>query len=117
VSWRYLACATEAVLRAGAIQRARYGQDIEIQHKGTIDLVTEVDRACETAVLEVLRAHFPEHDIVTEESVLERSGSRFLWFVDPLDGTTNFAHTTRSSAARSASRRTASRSRAPSTTR
>jgi myo-inositol-1(or 4)-monophosphatase len=92
VSWRYLACATEAVLRAGAIQRARYGQDIEIEHKGTIDLVTEVDRACEVAVLEVLRAHFPAHDIVTEESVLERSGSRFLWFVDPLDGTTNFAH-------------------------
>jgi len=92
VSWRYLACATEAVLRAGALQRARYGQEIEIQHKGTIDLVTEVDRACETAVLEVLRSHFPEHDIVTEESVLERSGSRFLWFVDPLDGTTNFAH-------------------------
>jgi hypothetical protein len=92
VSWRYLACATEAVLRAGAIQRARYGQEIEIQHKGTIDLVTEVDRACETAVLSVLRSHFPEHDIVTEESVLERSGSRFLWFVDPLDGTTNFAH-------------------------
>jgi myo-inositol-1(or 4)-monophosphatase len=92
VSWRYLACATEAVLRAGAIQRARYGQEIEIQHKGTIDLVTEVDRACETAVLAVLRSHFPEHDIVTEESVLARSGSRFLWFVDPLDGTTNFAH-------------------------
>jgi myo-inositol-1(or 4)-monophosphatase len=92
VSWRYLACATEAVLRAGALQRARYGQQIEIEKKGTIDLVTEVDRACETAVLQVLRAHFPEHDIVTEESVLARSGSRFLWFVDPLDGTTNFAH-------------------------
>ena len=63
-----------------------------MQHKGEIDLVTEVDRACEAAILEILRARFPEHDIVTEETHLERTGSRYVWFVDPLDGTTNFAH-------------------------
>jgi myo-inositol-1(or 4)-monophosphatase len=92
MSWRYLAAATQAVLRAGAIQKARYGQQIEIRHKGEIDLVTEVDNACEEAILGVLRERFPDHDIVTEETDLARSGSRFVWFTDPLDGTTNFAH-------------------------
>jgi myo-inositol-1(or 4)-monophosphatase len=92
VSWRYVAVATEAVLRAGAIQKARYGQRVEVEHKGEINIVTEVDRACEAAVLEVLRSRFPGHDIVTEETHLERTGARHLWFVDPLDGTTNFAH-------------------------
>jgi myo-inositol-1(or 4)-monophosphatase len=92
LSWEYVACATEAVLRAGALQRERYGTEFAIHQKGEIDLVTEVDRACETAVLETLRAHFPDHDVVTEETEIARTGSRFLWFVDPLDGTTNFAH-------------------------
>jgi myo-inositol-1(or 4)-monophosphatase len=88
----FAAVAAEAVLRAGAIQKARYGQKIEIRHKGEIDLVTEVDRACEDAILATLRARFPAHDIVTEETVLARTGSRHVWFTDPLDGTTNFAH-------------------------
>jgi myo-inositol-1(or 4)-monophosphatase len=92
VGWEYMAVAAEAVLRAGAIQKERYGHHIEIHHKGEIDLVTEVDRACEVQILKTLRSRFPKHDIVTEESDLARTGSRFLWFVDPLDGTTNFAH-------------------------
>lgn len=87
-----VAVAAQAALRAGAIQKERYGQRIEIRHKGVIDLVTEVDRACEDAILETLRARFPEHDIVTEETDLARRGSRYVWFVDPLDGTTNYAH-------------------------
>jgi len=88
----YLAVAVEAVLRAGAIQRARYGQPIEIRHKGPVDLVTDVDRLCEDAILETLRSRASGHDIVTEETQLAKSGSRFCWFVDPLDGTTNYAH-------------------------
>ncbi len=92
MSWRYLAAATHAVLQAGAIQRSRFGHEIEVRHKGEIDLVTEVDRACEDAILATLRARFPDHDIVTEETAIERTGSRFLWFIDPLDGTTNFTH-------------------------
>jgi myo-inositol-1(or 4)-monophosphatase len=92
MSWRYVATATEAVLAAGELQRAKYGTEIQVAHKGEIDLVTEVDRASETAILEVIRERFPGHDIVTEETALERTGSRFVWFVDPLDGTTNFAH-------------------------
>ena len=79
----YAAVAAEAVLKAGAIQKARYGQKIEIRHKGEIDLVTEVDRACEDAILATLRSRFPDHDIVTEETDLARTGSRHVWFIDP----------------------------------
>jgi myo-inositol-1(or 4)-monophosphatase len=92
VSGDFVAVAAEAALAAGAIQRARYGQEIEIRHKGTIDLVTEVDKECETAILAVIRARYPDHDVVSEETDLARRGSRQVWFVDPLDGTTNFAH-------------------------
>jgi myo-inositol-1(or 4)-monophosphatase len=84
--------AAEAALRAGAIQKARYGQELDIRHKGTIDLVTDVDKACEDAILEVIRSRFAHHDIVTEETHLERTGARHVWYVDPLDGTVNFAH-------------------------
>src|SRR5688572_5468710 len=93
LSWRYLAVATRAVLRAGELQKARYGaSDLQVANKGEIDLVTEVDRACEKEILSILRESFPEHDIVTEETDLARTGSRHVWFIDPLDGTTNFAH-------------------------
>jgi myo-inositol-1(or 4)-monophosphatase len=92
VSWRHLAVATEAVIRAGQLQKERYGTGVPVEHKGEIDLVTEVDRACELAILDTLRSRFPDHDIVTEETDLARTGSRHVWFVDPLDGTTNFAH-------------------------
>lgn len=92
MSWKFTAVAAEAVLRAGAIQKQRYGTEIAIHHKGEIDLVTEVDRACEDAMLDTLRSRFPDHDIVTEETELARTGSRYVWFTDPLDGTTNFTH-------------------------
>ena len=90
---REAAVAAEAVLMAGAIQKGRYGaKDLEIGFKGEIDLVTEVDKACEKAVVALLRSRFPAHDIVTEETHLAQTGSRYVWFIDPLDGTTNYAH-------------------------
>jgi myo-inositol-1(or 4)-monophosphatase len=92
LSWQYLAVAMEAALRAGRIQRERYGRGVAVELKGEIDLVTEVDRACELAIVETIRARFPGHDIVTEETDLARTGSHHVWYVDPLDGTTNFAH-------------------------
>ncbi len=92
MSWQYVAVASEAAVRAGEIQLEHYGQDVKIEKKGAIDLVTEVDHACEGAILEVIRARFPDHDIVTEEQDLARTGSRHVWIIDPLDGTTNFAH-------------------------
>ena len=92
MSWRHLAVATEAVLRAGRIQRDRYASGVAIEYKGEIDLVTEVDRACELTILEAIRSRYPAHDIVTEETDLARTGSSHVWFIDPLDGTVNFAH-------------------------
>lgn len=92
MGWSFLATAAEAVLRAGAVQKSRYGERVEVQLKGEINLVTEVDQACERAILELLRERHPDHDIVTEETALTSTGSRYVWFVDPLDGTTNFAH-------------------------
>ncbi len=92
MSWQYVAVAAEAAVRAGAIQRERYGEGVKVDYKGEIDLVTEVDHACEAAILEVVRSRCPDHDIVTEETDLALKGSRFVWLIDPLDGTTNFAH-------------------------
>ncbi|HEU5319791.1 MAG TPA: inositol monophosphatase family protein, partial [Methylomirabilota bacterium] len=92
MTWDPLSTAIEAALQAGAIQKSRYGQTVEIHHKGKIDIVTEVDRACEHAIVALIRRRFPDHDIVTEETALARTGSRYVWYVDPLDGTTNFAH-------------------------
>jgi myo-inositol-1(or 4)-monophosphatase len=92
LSWRFLAVATEAALRAGRLQLERYASGVAVEYKGEINLVTEVDRACELAILETIRSRYPDHDIVTEETDLARTGSRHVWFVDPLDGTTNFAH-------------------------
>ena len=87
MSWRYLAVATEAVLRAGPHPAERYASGVAVEYKGEIDLVTEVDRACELAILEAIRSRYPSHDIVTEETDLARTGSRHVWFIDPLDGT------------------------------
>ena len=92
MSSQYLAVAALAALRAGAIQKARFGQVLDIRHKGKVDLVTDVDKSCEDAVLEIIRARFGDHDIVTEETHIDRTGSRYVWYVDPLDGTVNFAH-------------------------
>ena len=88
----FLGTATEAALQAGAIQKAKYGTRVAIEHKGEINIVTEVDHACEDVIVALLRARFPDHDIVTEETEIERTGSPYVWYIDPLDGTTNFAH-------------------------
>jgi len=88
----FRAVAADAALISGRIQKARLGTDIGIEKKGELDLVTEVDRACEEAILARLRRSFPTHDIVAEESGAAITGSEFVWYVDPLDGTTNYAH-------------------------
>ena len=75
LSWQYAGGGDRGGARAPARSRRRsYGQKLEIRHKGEIDLVTEVDRACEDAILATIRARFPDHDIVTEETDIERTG-------------------------------------------
>jgi myo-inositol-1(or 4)-monophosphatase len=88
----FRAVAADAALISGRIQKARLGTDIGVENKGELDLVTEVDRACEVAILERLRRSFPNHDVVAEESAPSLRGSDYVWYVDPLDGTTNYAH-------------------------
>ena len=65
---------------------------IGYEYKGEADLVTEADRASEQLIVTRLRAAWPHHDIIGEEGTRDAHGSAFRWYVDPLDGTTNFAH-------------------------
>ena len=78
--------------QAGALLRGFYEKGVATEYKGDVDLVTEADRASETLIVERLKAAFPEHGIYGEEGTREGLESEFRWYVDPLDGTTNFAH-------------------------
>ena len=77
---------------AGALLRDYYQRGVTAEYKGEIDLVTEADRASETLILDRIRAAYPDHAILSEESGANRQASRYQWIADPLDGTTNFAH-------------------------
>lgn len=84
--------AVEIAREAGALLANYYERRIPFELKGEFDLVTEADRASERLVVERLRSHFPAHNIVAEEGGGHESASEYAWYVDPLDGTTNFAH-------------------------
>ena len=89
----YLTTAVEAVVLAGDLQMARFGQDFQINKKGTIDLVTEVDVAVERRFRALVAERFPDHQILAEEmggAAAVPAGP--CWVFDPIDGTTNFAH-------------------------
>jgi myo-inositol-1(or 4)-monophosphatase len=89
----YLKIAVEAAKIAGKIQQRHYGRVKHIQFKSSsINLVTEVDKACEKAVLGHLKKRFPTYGLWGEESGQEQKQSEYTWIVDPLDGTTNYAH-------------------------
>jgi myo-inositol-1(or 4)-monophosphatase len=84
--------AIEISLAAGNLLRYHFGRRIAYDLKSEFDLVTEADRASEKLVVERLRQYFPLHSITAEEGGGRESGSEYRWYVDPLDGTTNFAH-------------------------
>jgi myo-inositol-1(or 4)-monophosphatase len=77
--------------QAGQILRAGYQQEHQVVYKGVIDLVTETDRQSEDYLLGEIRRNFPDHHILSEESGGTR-GDRHQWYIDPLDGTVNYAH-------------------------
>lgn len=79
-------------LRAGEILRAGFGKHHQITLKGEIDLVTEVDRQSEDFLLAEIRRDFPSHRIVAEENGAIRGEDGCAWYIDPLDGTVNYAH-------------------------
>lgn len=92
----FLDIASEAALAAGAILKAYSNklEEVEVKEKGRPgDLVTVADKQAEAAILEVLQRHFPSHSILAEESgQLGDNQNDYLWAIDPLDGTTNYAH-------------------------
>ena len=83
---------TEIAREAGALVMEYFHQRVKVEYKGEVDLVTVADRKSEALILERIRRHWPSHDILGEEGGLHDQGSDYRWYVDPLDGTTNFAH-------------------------
>jgi myo-inositol-1(or 4)-monophosphatase len=88
----YLSTAIEIAREAGALLAQLFKRPMEVSYKRPSDLVTEADRRSEALIIERLRAHFPTHAIVAEEGGGQTTTSDYCWYVDPLDGTTNFAH-------------------------
>jgi myo-inositol-1(or 4)-monophosphatase len=88
----YLDLAVEAATRAGAFLRGRFGQRLVIEKKGAINIVTDADRKSEKMIREMIFSRFPSHRFKAEEGTEAGGESPFLWLVDPLDGTTNYAH-------------------------
>jgi len=77
---------------AGALLMKHFHQGLKIEYKGDADLVTAADRASEALIRERVSKQFPSHDVMGEEQGLKDRGGEYRWYVDPLDGTTNFAH-------------------------
>jgi myo-inositol-1(or 4)-monophosphatase len=88
----FLVTAESIAREAGALLRDFYHRGVRAEYKGDVDLVTEADRASEALIGTRLRAAFPDHGIYGEEGTRQALDSEFRWYVDPLDGTTNFAH-------------------------
>ena len=78
--------------RAGEILRTGYNQEHQVGYKGVIDLVTEVDHQSEAYLLDEVRRDFPVHHIFSEESGVIQGNEEHVWYIDPLDGTVNYAH-------------------------
>jgi len=88
----YLDAAIEIARKAGVILREGFDRPKKISYKGEVDLVTESDQRSEQLVVALLRDRFPDHGIVAEEGGGATAVAKYCWHVDPLDGTTNFAH-------------------------
>ena len=88
----YLEAAVEIAQEAGKILREENERPPTISYKGDFDLVTQADRRSEALIVSRLQKYFPEHAVAAEEGTGKDTDSEYRWHVDPLDGTTNFAH-------------------------
>jgi myo-inositol-1(or 4)-monophosphatase len=88
----YLEAAVEIAQDAGRVLREELECTPDIAYKGDFDLVTQADRRSEALIVSRLQSLFPNHAVAAEEGTGKETGSEFRWHVDPLDGTTNFAH-------------------------
>jgi len=82
----------EIAREAGGILMEHFRRRVKIEYKGDVDLVTVADRASEELIVRRIRERWPGHNILGEEGTRSEQGSDYRWYVDPLDGTTNFAH-------------------------
>jgi myo-inositol-1(or 4)-monophosphatase len=89
---RAMQVALRAAYRGAEVLRSAMGGGIQIQKKGLRDLVTDADLAAEREIVQTIRAAYPEHAVIAEESGASEGISDYRWVVDPLDGTVNFAH-------------------------
>jgi myo-inositol-1(or 4)-monophosphatase len=87
----YLTPMQELAREAGSVLLSYFGK-VAIEYKGEVDLVTEADRRSEQLIVGRIRRQWPSHNVMGEEGSRTETGSDFRWYVDPLDGTTNFAH-------------------------
>ncbi len=82
----------QAAYGGAKIVREHFGHLSQISHKGAFDLVTEADTASEKTIIQTIRNAFPDHAILAEESGINHGNAEYQWIIDPLDGTTNYAH-------------------------
>jgi len=88
----FLTIAEKAARSAGRILIELRSADLQIRKKGAVDLVTDADKQSENLIREIINSHFPDHSFKAEEGTQSAGDSGYLWLVDPLDGTTNYAH-------------------------
>lgn len=88
----FLIVAQKAALKAGSILRENIDGIRSISYKGDINLVTEMDTRSERTIVAALRSAFPDHGVIAEEETAITNASGYTWIIDPLDGTTNYAH-------------------------
>ena len=90
--FEFVPAISEIAREAGALLMGYFHRRVKIEYKGDVDLVTEADRQSEALILSRIREQWPSHDVMGEEGSRIQTGSDYLWYIDPLDGTTNFAH-------------------------
>src|SRR4030066_361720 len=88
----FLIVAEHAARTAGSILLKHLGQPLDVEFKGDVDLVTKVDRLSEEAIVSIISRAYPDHRILAEEGTNQVGASIYRWIIDPLDGTTNYAH-------------------------
>jgi myo-inositol-1(or 4)-monophosphatase len=84
--------AVAAAYQGAGVLREHYGRAVSVRKKSAIDLVTDADTLAEARIIDVIQSRFPDHGVMAEESGVKTGDSDNLWIIDPLDGTTNFAH-------------------------
>ena len=89
---QFVPAMAEIAREAGALLMGYFQRRVKVEYKGDVDLVTEADRASEALITRRIRERWPSHNILGEEGTRTEQGSEYRWYVDPLDGTTNFAH-------------------------